>query len=66
MDYSGGIAEKRKDEKEENCCKRKGDNRIIIKKYSFLHRVFDGGTILNIESEISIYLLIPYEDEKAE
>ena len=42
MDYSGGIAEKRKDEKEENCCKRKGDNRIIIKKYSYLHRVFEG------------------------
>lgn len=39
---SGGIAEKRKDEKEENCCKRKGDNRIIIKKYSYLHRVFEG------------------------
>ena len=27
---------------EENCCKRKGGNRIIIKKYSYLHRVFEG------------------------
>ena len=31
---------KRKDEKEEIGCKRKGDNRRIIKKYSYLHRVF--------------------------